>query len=149
MGRIIGKALFDGQQIHNIFVPYLYKFIAGAPITLDDLREFDPQYIDLLQRLESHDDVSALGLNFTVTENIPFSTETRTAKLFRGGKDIKVTRENLPVYEKALMRYVLFGRIRPQLTGLLCGIFEVVPRAMLSVFDPLELEVLLCGSASR
>jgi len=147
MGRIIGKALFDGQHTNIHFVLYLYKFISGEPITFADVKSFDIHYYDFLQRLEEHEDISTLRLNFTVAERIPFVRNTQHVELFPGGKSIQVTENNLSVYEKALARYVLFGRIRPQLTELLLGFYEVVPRALLSVFDSCELEVLMCGSA--
>ena len=39
----------------------------------------------------------------------------------------------------------MLDRVRPQLTELLLGFFDVIPESALSVFDHHELELILCG----
>jgi len=43
------------------------------------------------------------------------------------------------------MRYRLLDRVKEQVKALLIGFYDVVPEALLSVFDFQELELLLCG----
>ena len=42
VGRIIGKALCEGQLLDCYFVKALYKMMLGQPLILSDLEDFDP-----------------------------------------------------------------------------------------------------------
>eukprot|EP00568_Trieres_chinensis_P009580 CAMPEP_0183300180 /NCGR_PEP_ID=MMETSP0160_2-20130417/6693_1 /TAXON_ID=2839 ORGANISM="Odontella Sinensis, Strain Grunow 1884" /NCGR_SAMPLE_ID=MMETSP0160_2 /ASSEMBLY_ACC=CAM_ASM_000250 /LENGTH=325 /DNA_ID=CAMNT_0025462553 /DNA_START=11 /DNA_END=989 /DNA_ORIENTATION=+ len=139
MGRIMGKAVFDGHAIPNLINSYLYKFIVGCPLNLGDLRKFDRKYYTTIQKLDEADDLGALHLNFTVTEEAP-SGEKKSMELVPGGKYIKVTMENLADYKKKLVSYILYKRIRPQLNELLRGIYEVIPRPLLSSLNVMKLK---------
>lgn len=41
-GRIIGKALAEGQLLDCFFVKALYKMMLGQKLELKDLEDFDP-----------------------------------------------------------------------------------------------------------
>mmetsp|Transcript_20079 Transcript_20079/g.63113 ORF Transcript_20079/g.63113 Transcript_20079/m.63113 type:complete len:88 (-) Transcript_20079:510-773(-) len=43
------------------------------------------------------------------------------------------------------MRYRLLDRVKEQVKALLLGFYDVIPEALLSLFDFQELELLLCG----
>ena len=57
----------------------------------------------------------------------------------------EVTNENIYNYLEANLKYRMLDRVRPQLTELLLGFFDVIPESALSVFDHQELELILCG----
>jgi hypothetical protein len=44
LGRVMGKALFDGQLVAGHLVQYLYKHILGWPISFSDLEMVDEEY---------------------------------------------------------------------------------------------------------
>lgn len=44
MGRVVGKALYDGQLIDAYFTRSFYKHLLGAPLTYVDLEAVDPEY---------------------------------------------------------------------------------------------------------
>lgn len=148
LGRILGRALFDRQLVDGHMVRYLYKHILGWPITFADLQEQDEEYYNSLMKFitMSEDDISALCLDFTLAE------ETlgvhRNVELVPGGKDMEVTKENLPHYLEAILKYRTFDRTKPQTTELLLGFFDVIPEPALTIFDPSELELILCGLPS-
>lgn len=142
-GRLLGKALFDGQLVQAHLVRPIYKHLLGWPLLFSDLEQVDHEtYNGLLQMLEL-DDVSVCCVDFTVTEERFGAAETIDLK--PGGADIDVTNDNVGEYLEALLRYRLCGRVQAQLTALLAGFYEVVPEPLLSVFDFQELELLLCG----
>ena len=60
----------------------------------------------------------------------------------------EVTAENLPQYLESNLRYRMLDRTKPQITELLLGFFDVIPEPALTVFDPNELELMLCGMPS-
>ena len=146
IGRIIGRALFDRQLIKGHMVRIIYKHLLGWPITFEDVKAQDEAYFKSLKTLTVVDDVSVMGLYFSVNEeNIGEQTEV---ELVEGGSMKEVTNENLSEYLEAIIRYRMFDRTMPQLTELLLGFFDVIPEPALTIFDANELELMLYGLPS-
>lgn len=145
LGRIMGKALFDQQLISGHMVCYLYKHILGWPVTFEDLQLVDQDVYNNMKKLLtlSEEELEYACLDFTVTEN--FMDQRRTVDLVPNGSNIDVTTENLPEYLEAMLKYRLIDRIKPQLTELLLGFFDVIPEPLMTIFDFQELELLMCG----
>lgn len=58
VGRIIGKALCEGQLLDCYFIKALYKMMLGDTLVLDDLEDFDSQLFNsLLYSLENDPEV--------------------------------------------------------------------------------------------
>ena len=89
------------------------------------------------------DDISMMCLDFTVTEDSLGAR--REVELMEGGAMKEVTNENLADYLEANLRYRMLDRVKPQLTELLLGFYDVVPEPALTIFDANELELILCG----
>jgi hypothetical protein len=142
-GRVLGKALMDGQITPVHLVQPLYKHLMGFPITLRDLEHIDDQVYRNLMELLEVDDVSMLYLDFTVTEEKLGATDT--VPLIPNGGDITVTNGNLSEYLREQLKYRLLYRIKNQLLNFLTGFYEVVPETLLAVFNFQELELLLHG----
>jgi hypothetical protein len=143
----MGRALFDRQRINVYLERHIIKHMLRWPIQFKDLESVHEDYYKKLKQIqtlaESGDDVHMLCLEFTTVEEIAGTKEE--VELVEGGSDIKVTNENLPEYIQACFEHRIFGKVRPQLNELLLGIFDVVPEPILAVFNPQELERLLCG----
>ncbi|EJK45378.1 hypothetical protein THAOC_36008 [Thalassiosira oceanica] len=144
IGRIMGKAMFDGQLVKGRMVKHLYKHILGWPVMFSDLKDIDEEYYNSLKGLKDMGaDIEYLYADFTTIEET--LGVKRTVELVPGGVDIDVTEENLPEYMKANLKYRLLGRYEKQLNELLLGIFDVIPAPLLTIFDFQELELLMCG----
>uniref|UniRef100_A0A6U3VGG6 HECT-type E3 ubiquitin transferase n=1 Tax=Ditylum brightwellii TaxID=49249 RepID=A0A6U3VGG6_9STRA len=143
LGRIMGKALFDQQLVAGHMDTHLYKHILGWPITFAELEAVDQEFYNSLVSLVDMEDVSMLCLDFTITEET-LGTK-KNIELIPNGENVEVTNDNLPEYLEANLKYRLMDRIRPQLTELLLGFFDVIPEPLLSIFDFQELELLMCG----
>lgn len=139
----MGRALFDDQLIKGHMVRHLYKHLLGWPITFEDLEAQDEEYYQSLKKFTTMDDPSTLCLDFTITEET--MGVRKDVELVPGGNMKEVTAENLPQYLEANLRYRMLDRTKPQITELLLGFFDVIPEPTLTVFDPNELELLLCG----
>lgn len=142
-GRVLGKALMDGQITPVHLVQPLYKHLMGWPVTFRDLEQIDDQVFRNLTGLVDQEDVSMLMLDFVVTEDKLGVTET--VELIPDGSNVEVTNENLPQYLDEQLKYRTLGRIQPQLLELCKGFYDVVPEPLLSIFDFQELELLLHG----
>ncbi|VDK67254.1 unnamed protein product, partial [Gongylonema pulchrum] len=69
----------------------------------------------------------------------------REVELQEGGKNKKVTEANKEEYIDAIIKWRFGNRIKPHMGHIKKGLFEVIPKNMLSIFDPNELELLVCG----
>ena len=143
LGRVMGKALFDGQIVAGHMVRHLYKHILGWPVTFEDLEIPDESYYNSLKSLIGLDNIEDMCLDFTFLEND--LGENRSVELVPDGANIDVTNDNLPQFLEANMKYHMMDRVKAQLTELLLGFYDVVPEPLLTIFDFQELELLMCG----
>lgn len=143
LGRVMGRALFDRQLIKGHMVRQLYKHLLGWPITFDDLEAQDEEYYTALKKFTTLEDLSIMCLDFTVTEDM--MGLRKDIELVPGGAMKEVTSENLPEYLEANLKYRMLNRCKPQITELMLGFFDIIPEPALTVFDPNELELILCG----
>ncbi|EQC32980.1 hypothetical protein, variant [Saprolegnia diclina VS20] len=142
IGRLLGRAVLDGQVLPCRLALPLFKAILGTPLSLQDVRYLDTQTYSSLQYLLEHD-VSELGLDFSAA--MPATLEV--VDLVPNGRQIAVTNDNKASYVDCMVRYLLFDRVAVQLTSLLKGVYEVLPQELLMPFDYKELELVLCGVA--
>ena len=144
-GRVIGKAVMEQQLLAAYPCLPLLKHVLGVPITLSDLEFIDAQLYASLLWMREHDGAEHLCLDFTLTVQERDATtgemSTREHELVPGGGAVPVTDDNKREYIGAVLRYRMLDSVAPQLHALLEGLFEVVPRELLSVFDYQELEV--------
>lgn len=145
LGRVLGKALFEGQIVAGHMVQYLYKYMLGWPITFGDLESIDVELYENLKKILVMDpnEIEYMCLDFTTTQNL--LGETTQIQLVPNGEDKAVTGENLPEYLQVYFKYLMLERIRPQVTELLLGFYDVIPEPLLTIFDFQELELMMCG----
>jgi len=143
LGRVLGRALFDRQIVKGHMARHVFKHLLGWPITFEDLCAQDEEYYNSLKKLAQMEDVTAMCLDFTVTEENMGSHDE--VELIEGGAMKEVTNENLQEYLEANLRYKMLDRCQSQMTELMLGFFDIVPESALTVFDSNELELILCG----
>lgn len=143
LGQVLGKALFDNHVINAHMTRPLYKHLLAMPISSTDLEFVDPQIARSVENILECENVSDLYLDFTTAVRV--FGETQVVELKPGGEDIDVTNENRHEYVEALTRHIMLDRINAQLAEFLSGCYDVVPHALMSVFDHQELELVLCG----
>ena len=142
-GRLMGKAIMEQQIIAAHLALPLLKQILGVPITLSDLEFVDAQLHRNLLWMRENTGAEMLCLCFSVTQEE--GGQIVEHELIPGGADKEVTDENKDEYISEMLKYRMLTSVSKQLHSFLQGLFEVVPRELLSVFDYQELELLLCG----
>lgn len=144
LGRVIGRALFDGQLIKGRMSRHIYKHLLGWPITFEDLKAQDKEYYTSMKKLSTmKEDLSLMCLDFTVTEDM--LGVRKEIEMVPGGSTMEVNSANLPHYLETNLKYRMLNRCKPQITELMLGFFDIIPEPALTVFDPTELELILCG----
>lgn len=73
------------------------------------------------------------------------SDKSKVIELVPNGMNIAVTEENKREYIDLRFKWIVATSVSQQLASLVQGLFAVIPRELLSVFDHQELELLMCG----
>ena len=149
LGRILGKALYEGitinPQLAHFFLAFLrgdYNFLHMLP----DLSTMDPQLYHNLMFLKAYEgDAADLCLTFTVVNDDFGSSEE--IPLIPNGTTVEVTNSNKQRYIGLVAKYYVCDRIRQQSEAFTRGLWEVIDSSWLRLFDPNELQVLISGSS--
>ncbi|CAI9116114.1 OLC1v1017183C2 [Oldenlandia corymbosa var. corymbosa] len=150
VGRVVGKALFDGQLLDVHFTRSFYKHILGAKVTYHDIEAIDPDYFKNLCWLLENDISDILDLTFSIDADeekliLYERTEVTDYELIPGGRNTRVTEQNKHQYVDLVAEHRLTTAIRPQINAFLEGFNEMITRDLISIFNDKELELLISG----
>ncbi|CAN6195336.1 unnamed protein product [Urochloa humidicola] len=150
VGRVVAKALFDGQLLDVHFTRSFYKHILGAKVTYHDIEAIDPDYYKNLKWMLENDVSDLPDLTFSMDPDeekhiLYEKTEVTDYELKPGGRNIRVTEETKQEYVDLVAEHILTTAIRPQINAFLEGFTELVPRDLISLFNDKELELLISG----
>ncbi|XP_022768487.1 E3 ubiquitin-protein ligase UPL2-like isoform X2 [Durio zibethinus] len=150
VGRVVGKALLDGQLLDVHFTRSFYKHILGVKVTYHDIEATDPDYFKNLKWMLENDISDVPDLTFSIDADeekliLYEKTQVTDYELIPGGRNIKVTEENKHQYVDLVAEHRLTTAIRPQINAFLEGFNELIPRELISIFNDKELELLISG----
>ncbi|PWN36578.1 HECT-domain-containing protein [Meira miltonrushii] len=143
VGRVIGKAIYDGRLLDAYFTRSFYKHILGKAVDYRDLEAIDPEYFKSLQWMLENDIEDVLDLTFTV-DNEEFG-ETTVVELKPDGTNIPVTDKNKQEYVRLVTEQRLTLSIQKQIEAFLNGFHDVIPKDLVRIFSEQELELLISG----
>jgi hypothetical protein len=145
IGRIIGKALFDGHHLEAYFTRSFYKHMLRRKVSTSDMEALDPDYYKNLRWMLDNSNIeNVLGhLTFTA-ENDEFGC-VRTVELKPGGANIPVTDENKRDYVQLMCEHKMTTSVSKQINAFLQGFHELVQPHLITLFDDKELELLISG----
>jgi hypothetical protein len=145
VGRIIGKALYDGIQVEPRFTNFFLRATLGQYNYVNDLQTLDPELFTSLMFLKRYEgEFSDLGLTFTVTQTA--LGEHKELELLPGGAEIEVTRQNLSRFLYLMADFKLNKETAGQSSAFFAGMRELVDLSWLRMFAADELGTLLSGS---
>lgn len=142
IGRVIGIAIYHGKLLDAFFIRPFYKMMLGKPIILNDMESVDNEYFNSLIYIKDNDPED-LDLHFAVDEDV--FGQMNSVELREGGAEEKVTEANKDEYIDLIIKWRFVSRVEEQMKALMKGVHELIPPNLLSIFDPNELELLVCG----
>ncbi|WOG91550.1 hypothetical protein DCAR_0310799 [Daucus carota subsp. sativus] len=150
VGRVVAKALFDGQLLDVHFTRSFYKHILGAKVTYHDIEAIDPDYFKNLKWMLENDISDILDLTFSIDADeekliLYERAQVTDYELCENGRNIRVTEENKHQYVDLVAEHRLTTAIRPQINAFLDGFNELIQRDLISIFNDKELELLISG----
>jgi E3 ubiquitin-protein ligase HUWE1 len=143
VGRIIGKAIYDGRLLDCYFTRSFYKLMLGIDVDYKDIEPIDPSYHKSLEWILNNEINDVLDLNF-VLEVDEFGRQ-RTVELIPNGKNTPVTDENKHEYVHLIAQQRLVVAIKDQINAFLTGFQEIIPKDLIKIFNEQELELLISG----
>ncbi|KAK8165547.1 hypothetical protein BKA80DRAFT_342647 [Phyllosticta citrichinensis] len=143
IGRIIGKALYEGRVLDCHFSRAVYKRILGRPVSIKDMETLDLDYYKSLLWMLENDITDVITETFSV--DVEEFGITRTVDLIENGRNIPVTEDNKHEYVRLMVEHRLTGSVEEQLREFLKGFHDIVPPELISIFNEQELELLISG----
>lgn len=149
LGRILGKALYEGITVHPQFAHFFLSHLRGDYKYLNmlsDLSTMDSQLYNNIMFLKTYDgDAEDLCLSFTVT--LDDFGGNREIPLIPNGANIEVTNANKQRYIQLVAKYYVVDRIQDQAKAFTKGLREVIDKTWLQIFNEPELQVLISGAS--
>lgn len=143
IGRIIGKALYEGRVLDCYFSRAVYKRILGKPVSVKDMESFDPEYYKSLVWMLENDITDIITETFAV-EDDAFGV-TKTVDLCENGRNIPVTEDNKHEYVRLVVEHKLLASVKDQMAEFLQGFHDIIPAELIAIFNEQELELLISG----
>jgi E3 ubiquitin-protein ligase HUWE1 len=143
IGRIIGKALYEGRVLDCHFSRAVYKRILGKSVSLKDMETLDLDYYKSLVWMLENDITDIITETFSV-ETDDFG-DKKIIDLVPDGRNVPVTDDNKHEYVRLLVEYRLLTSVQEQMENFLVGFHDIVPAELISIFNEQELELLISG----
>lgn len=142
IGRVIGTAIYQRKYLDVYFVTAFYKMLLDIPVTLEDIESIDTDVYKGLVWMQEND-VTDLGYTFSADDEVFGRVEVHD--LIENGRDVDVNNENKLHYIELIVQWRAIARVQQQVNAIKQGLFEVIHRPLLIVFNDRELEFLFCG----
>lgn len=146
VGTVLGLAIYNSAILDARLPMVAYKKLCGIEPTFADLEQSHPQLAANFKALLAYDGDEPMEDVFCEYFSVDYNYfgAVKTFELVPGGKDVAVTKENRQQYVQLMTTHVLTGSVSAQFDAFAEG-FKTVGGPVLSIFNPEELELLICG----
>ncbi|TYG99644.1 hypothetical protein ES288_A10G211600v1 [Gossypium darwinii] len=145
LGTLLAKAMFEGILVDIPFATFFLSKLKQKYNYLNDLPSLDPElYRHLIFLKHYKGDISGLELYFVIVNN-EYGEQTEE-ELLPGGKNIRVTNENVITFIHLVSNHRLNFQIRQQSSHFLRGFQQLMQKDWIDMFNEHELQLLISGS---
>ncbi|KAA8531179.1 hypothetical protein F0562_005907 [Nyssa sinensis] len=145
LGTVLAKAMFEGILVDIPFATFFLSKLKQKYNYLNDLPSLDPELYRHLIFLKHHEgDLSELELYFVIVNN-EYGEQTEE-ELLPGGKNMRVSNENVITYIHLVANHRLNFQIRQQSSHFLRGFQQLIQKDWIDMFNEHELQLLISGS---
>ncbi|XVE82321.1 hypothetical protein DITRI_Ditri15bG0138900 [Diplodiscus trichospermus] len=145
LGTLLAKAMFEGILVDIPFATFFLSKLKQKYNYLNDLPSLDPElYRHLIFLKHYKGDISELELYFVIVNN-EYGEQTEE-ELLPGGKNIRVTNENVITFIHLVSNHRLNFQIRQQSSHFLRGFQQLIQKEWIDMFNEHELQLLISGS---
>ncbi|XP_057750940.1 E3 ubiquitin-protein ligase UPL6 [Arachis stenosperma] len=145
LGTLLAKAMFEGILVDIPFATFFLSKLKQKYNYLNDLPSLDPELYRHLIFLKHYDgDISDLELYFVIVNN-EYGEQTEE-ELLPGGRNLRVTNENVITFIHLVANHRLNFQIRQQSSHFLRGFQQLIQKDWIDMFNEHELQLLISGS---
>ncbi|XVF66063.1 hypothetical protein PTKIN_Ptkin10aG0004000 [Pterospermum kingtungense] len=145
LGTLLAKAMFEGILVDIPFATFFLSKLKQKYNYLNDLPSLDPElYRHLIFLKHYKGDISELELYFVIVNN-EYGEQTEE-ELLPGGKNMRVTNENVITFIHLVSNHRLNFQIRQQSSHFLRGFQQLIQKNWIDMFNEHELQLLISGS---
>ncbi|KAH1208996.1 E3 ubiquitin-protein ligase UPL6 [Glycine max] len=145
LGTLLAKAMFEGILVDLPFATFFLSKLKQKHNYLNDLPSLDPELYRHLIFLKHYErDISELELYFVIVNN-EYGEQTEE-ELLPGGKNLRVTNENVITFIHLVANHRLNFQIRQQSSHFLRGFQQLIQKDWIDMFNEHELQLLISGS---
>ncbi|XP_073101038.1 E3 ubiquitin-protein ligase UPL6 isoform X3 [Elaeis guineensis] len=145
LGSLLGKAMYEGILVDVPFATFFLSKLKRKHNYLHDLPSLDPElYRHLLFLKHYEGDVSELELYFVIVNNE--YGEQREEELLPGGKEKRVTSDNVIQFIHLISNHRLNYQLRHQSSHFLRGFEQLIQKEWIEMFNEHEIQLLVSGS---
>ncbi|XP_061370457.1 E3 ubiquitin-protein ligase UPL6-like isoform X2 [Gastrolobium bilobum] len=145
LGTLLAKAMFEGILVDLPFATFFLSKLKQKHNYLNDLPSLDPELYRHLIFLKHYEgDISELELYFVILNNE--YGEQKEEELLPGGKNLRVTNENVITFIHLVANHRLNFQIRQQSSHFLRGFQQLIQKDWIDMFNEHELQLLISGS---
>ena len=150
IGKLIGKALLDNITINVCFNKLIYKMILQEEIIFDDLSSIDTSFYTSMKNLKKtlksspggeKEIYQSLEIYYNLDLKDPYY-RTHKFELMKGGN--KTPMKNVDDYINKRISFMK-GIYEPFIQHIRNGIFEIIPKDKIQMFNSDELELIVNG----
>ncbi|CAM0957626.1 unnamed protein product [Alopecurus aequalis] len=145
LGSLLGKAMYEGILVDLPFATFFLSKLKQKSNFVNDLPSLDPElYRHLLFLKHYQGDVSDLELYFVIVNNE--YGEQSEEELLPGGREMRVTNQNIIMFIHLVANHRLNSQIRGQSRHFLRGFQQLIPKEWIDMFNEHEIQLLISGS---
>lgn len=145
LGTLLAKAMFEGILVDIPFATFFLSKLKLKYNYLNDFPSLDPELYRHLIFLKLYEgDISDLELYFVIVNN-EYGEQTEE-ELLPGGKNLRVTNENVITFIHLVANHRLNFQIRQQSSHFLRGFQQLIQKDWIDMFNEHELQLLISGS---
>ena len=147
IGIIFGLAIYNNIILDVKFPLVVYKKLLGCKLSLEDMKECDPELYNNFTFLKNSNDKNlkeSLETDFTVVDD-KFG-EKLVIPLKPDGENIMVDLDNKDEYVDLYLEWYFNKSIKDVFSSFEKGFYRVFNRDLSRILSPEELELIICGT---
>ncbi|KAI3636957.1 hypothetical protein MIR68_005224 [Amoeboaphelidium protococcarum] len=147
IGRLIGLAIYNSVILDVQFPVALYKKLSGLKPSLDDLLQYDPilgKSMEDLLDFKDGDVKDVYDRSFAVDFSV--FDQTHQNELLPNGQSIDLMNDNREQFVQLYVDFIFNKSCDMLFQSFADGFWSVCQGSAISLFHPLEMELLICGT---
>ena len=146
-GQVIAKALYEQIPIKSYLNKIILKQLLEQPLNAkEDLKYVDGELYNSINYILSTQLTNAITIGtFTITKRHPITKSETSVDLKENGSQIQIDESNKEEFAKLFFEATFITNTKSQTEALINGFTSLIPRTIIEVLDPEELEYFICG----